>query len=139
MKKRIRKLMCLALVALLVATMTVPAMAEYVGSGQTASGNNFTVHVTCYETIGSAVISTTIPTTVKAYVKNTLYNELNDLPGGSEDVSTGYASATAIADNIILEERSGWDDRYYESTNSKTYGKLWGEDVLVCTGSDYPA
>ena len=72
MKKTARKLMCLALVMLLVATMAVPAMAVR----GTCYGYTYNYTVTREETKGTAYIYIEgSPTFVSAHVKNKVYNQ----------------------------------------------------------------
>lgn len=139
MKKSVRKLMCLALVVLLVAGMAVPAMAaSTTGTGiyQTIS---FKWSVTCGETTGTATISlTTGSATVEAVATNYLVNELNNITGTSEARKSGYSSATATADNIIVKILEG--EKYqFPSEIEKTEGSFYVSSENVVPGvMDYP-
>lgn len=101
MKKAMRKLMCVALVVLLVACMTVPAMAAS-GTGN-AGGYNYTYTITRGDTEGVAQITTSAaPAEVRADVYNQFYYDLMDRQvqswGGT---STGYVTTTATDDNLV--------------------------------------
>ena len=138
MKKRIRKLMCLALVVLLVASMAVPAMAAAASGNGTYGMFTFTWTVTCNETTGTARISVSpTATSVTAYAKNTLYNSLNDITGESvEATSTSFATTTATADNILIDEECG---HMFESEITKTTGRFFvGPEEVVPGANDYP-
>lgn len=101
MKKTVRKLMCLALVVLLVAIMAVPAMAAS-GTGN-VGGYNYTYTITRGDTEGVAQINTSsAPAEVTASVYNQFFYDLmNERVQSAGSTSTGYVTATATDDNIV--------------------------------------
>lgn len=108
MKKRMRTLMCLALVILLVVSITVPAMAVSESHSGVAGGYNYQWTATLETTYGTAQISTpTVPTSVTAQVQiETYYDLTGDRFGHDPHITTGYAGATAM-DIDTLEEING--------------------------------
>ena len=138
MKKNARKLMCLALVVLLVATMAVPAMAVSSTGTGTYQTISYNWTVTCNETTGTASISVSPRvSTVTAYAKNSLYNRLNNLTGESREFqSSSFASTTATADNLLILEENGY---IFESEVTETTGRFFvGAEEVVFGASDYP-
>ena len=138
MKKKMRALTALTLAGLLTATMAVPAVAVSSTGTGTYGGYSYSWEVECRSTTGMALISVSpAQTAVTAYVRNTLYNDLNGIPGVSEKKEiTSFSSAIVFADNILYEEET---DRYFESRITKTTG--WfdiGQENVVPGVSDYP-
>ena len=103
MKKCMRKLMCLALVVLMVASMTVPVMAEEKGDSDTVGGYNYTWILSRGETDTYAKIYTSpVPTNVTAALTSQFYYDLEKARYESgENKVTGYSSSTATDNNII--------------------------------------
>ena len=127
-----RALTSLTLAGLLTASMAVPALASS-QSGR-VNGYAYTWTVTRNETYSMANITCTeSPTTVYAYVENTVYNELNEMHGvakSGETPSSGYSSATAIARNVF-EYRGVLLD----GPITETRGSLWVGSELVANGA----
>ena len=138
MKKRMRTLMSLVLVIMLVASTAVPAMA--VASTGTVPMGYYTCNwtVECQTTTGRASIGVSPRSIdVTAYAQNTLYNSLNNITGVSVEVrSVSFANATAIADNLIIDEDCG---HRFESEITKTTGRFFvGVEEVVKGANDYP-
>ena len=104
MKKAMRKVMCLVLMSIMVATMIVPAMAV---SGITPSGYAYRYSVTRTDTTGRAEVAITsaAPSSVTAYVKNEVYNELNNMWIYPDARNTGYVTVSATAGNVKSIDR----------------------------------
>lgn len=131
MKKTARKLMCLALVMLLVATMAVPAMAKSEGTGKW-NGYTYDWYVECGNTHGIAQISSSgKPTYVKAYAECTLYYEEEKAYGisYSGDPVSCYVTASVTAKNTFT-----YEGREVTGTIKKTFGKFWVESENVVPG-----
>lgn len=140
MKKRMRTLICLALVIMLVAIMAVPAMAVHSGTGIEGQ-HSFKWDVICGETTGEARIRITssAPSYVTAVVENSLVDYKNGFTGTSADSSTGYFNATAIADNYIVVRLEGID-RYFPSEITRTKGIFYvGSDCVMLGAYDSPS
>ena len=139
MKKCMRKLMCLALVVLLVASMTVPAMAAATTSTGAYGTIEFNWAVTCGTTTGTAEISiTTGMSTVSAKATNYLRDDVNDLDDTSVGEASALRTATATADNYIRRTFEGVEYKFV-SEIKKTTGTFWvGLEEVVPGVNDYP-
>lgn len=105
MKKCMRKLMCLTLVVLLVASMTVPVTAEVVSGSKTGGTYNYEWTITLEPDYGRAAITaTTAPTTVKVQVQIETYYDLTGTVFSYEPVTaSGYVNVSAT-DYAEIEE-----------------------------------
>ena len=101
MKKRTVKMMSLAVVALLMASMVIPVMA-YNGDGTSKSGYYYRFTITKNATSGTAYIGTPYsPAYVTAKAVNTLDCKINGKPVKVSNSLTGYASVSATAGNTL--------------------------------------
>jgi len=94
MKKRMRKLMCLALVCLMTVFMVVPAMAESRNGTGVYGQYNYSWSLTRASTSGTAnMVATTVPVTVGAAVQNYIVDEIGQ---------SGYAYSTNSSENGMV-------------------------------------
>lgn len=128
MKKRMRTLISLTLVIMLVASMTLPAMAV---NGITPSGYSYRYFVTRTDTTGKTEVAITsaAPAYVTAYVKNEVYNELNNMWIYPEHKNTGYISVSATASNVVKKDGYLFDGILYT-----TVGDCWVAGTQVAVG-----
>lgn len=127
--KKTSKMMCLALVVLLVACMAVPAMAA---SGTGTHGQYYyTWTLTRTDTSGRAAITTPYaPTTVGAAVQNDVHGDNGEVgfaysqgslnADGQMAPITGYASSSATASNVFI-----FASRQCTGTVVETHGYFW--------------
>ena len=134
MKKRTRKLMCLALVCLLTACMVVPAAAETVSDSGNSSSGQYTYSWSISRTNTNSRVTfttTTVPATVGVVVQNVVYCVEHRIDGdawstGSTSLLdmnpiTGYASISATAANVF----EGSDDVIHSGNIQRTYGYFY--------------
>ena len=128
MKKSIRKVICLALMTIMVTSMIVPAMAV---SGITPSGHEYQYPVTRTDTSGrtEVAITSAAPAYVTAYVKNKVYNELNNMWIYPDAKNEGYISVSATAGTIKNLDGYLFDGILYETT-----GDCWVAGTQVAVG-----
>lgn len=128
MKKAMRKVMCLVLMSIMVATMIVPAMAV---SGITPSGYAYRYSVTRTDTTGRAEVAITsaAPSSVTAYVKNEVYNELNNMWIYPDARNTGYVTVSATAGNV-----KSIDGYLFDGILYTTIGDCWVAGTQVAVG-----
>lgn len=105
MKKTKRKLLCLILAVLMVASCAITAMAASGTSTVTVNGTKYTYRwtVTRGSTSGTGTMATQgTPAYLTVRVRNFLKSEENDTEGyGAWAPNTGYSSVTATANNIL--------------------------------------
>ncbi len=128
MKKRMCTFISLTLVIMLVASMTLPAMAV---SGITPSGYVYQYFVTRTDTTGKSEVAITsaAPAYVTAQVKNIVYNELNEMWIYPEDRNTGYIRVSATAGNVVKK-----DGYLFDGIVRATIGDCWVAGTQVAVG-----
>ena len=132
MKKRMRTLICLALVIMLVASMAVPAMATSHTGTNTTGSITYNWSVTCGETTGTASISISPSiSSCRAIATNYLYDELNNLSGTTYQDKASFASVTATAGNILDKEIAGVIYHFPNCNIEKTSGTFYIASSLV--------
>lgn len=108
MKKRMRMMTCLMLVALMVATMAIPTMAKPKSDSGVLNGYAYSWTITHEDDFGQAYISVASnPTYVTALVQIQTYYELTGKRFQHNPISvTGYSNVAAL-DNDVIESING--------------------------------